>query len=638
MPASALPSSRVPIWEWVLAALVAVNLAWTTLCLGGAHPETMVVTCALNALMLALHGAWRAMAATPRPPLHPAGWLLLPFLAYALINVLWITPVRWLGWHDWLVWAQMIAVFWVVVNDVRAWATRKFVFGAMVAIATVAVALACYQRFARPDWLMLGRTQAPQFFGRSSGPFPVPNSFAAMLVLLLPATVLPLWARGVGAVARVGLGYLAALFALGLGLTVSRGAWLGGALAVAAWPFFSAGLGWRKRLGIFASIVGVMGGVVAVVYTSMPLARERLGYLTRDAGEKSRPILWRAAWQIAQEHPVVGGGAGSYAVRFEQYRPESEQKNPQWTHNDYLNTLSDYGIAGFGLFFGACGVIAWQCARRPARKQERSDWFESRAFTTALAVGLLAFSLHLFVDFHLKVPALAMLAATVAGLMVPRAWPVDAAGLKTSDAALSARRWIAGGAVAAGAMIFAAGWGVPHYRAEAEREDARQALDDLARAPSSAAERRVITDHSRERFTRAVAIDPANAQAWADRAYTAAILGHDDPVRESELGRSAEADARRALAYSIAVPEFWLRLGVALDMQGKTKEAGEAFAEAMRLAPVNALTWFYYAYHLSLDRSTWLLAESAVAISLRLDPYRPEADALRKHLTERRRR
>jgi len=36
--------------------------------------------------------------------LHPAGWMFVPFLSYALINVFWITPVRWLGWFDWLGW------------------------------------------------------------------------------------------------------------------------------------------------------------------------------------------------------------------------------------------------------------------------------------------------------------------------------------------------------------------------------------------------------------------------------------------------------------------------------------------------------------------------------------------------------
>jgi hypothetical protein len=184
----------------------------------------------LVALSLVLHFCRRAATLTP-PPLHPAGWLLVPFLIYAAANVCWVTPVPWLGWQDWLGWAQLIAVFWVGVNDLRARAPRRFLFGSLLALATVAVAMAVYQRFARPDWLMFGRTQAEQFLTRSSGPFPIPNSLAALLILILPATLLPVLWRGSGAVTRVGFGYLVLLLLLGLGLTVSRGAWLGLALA-----------------------------------------------------------------------------------------------------------------------------------------------------------------------------------------------------------------------------------------------------------------------------------------------------------------------------------------------------------------------------------------------------------------------
>lgn len=654
------PTTRPSAWEWTQTALLAASLAWTTLCLGGYRAETMVVTGALNLAMVVLHFGRRVFDATEAErPWHAAGWILLPFPVFAAANVLWVTPVRWLGWQDWLVWAQMVAVFWVVVNDLRARATRAVIFGLMVALAMVSVVLACYQRFADPAWLMLGATQTAQFLARSSGSFAVPNSLAAMLVLLLPATALAVWQRGRGAVARVGFGYVAAVLLLGLGLTLSRGAWLGLGLALIAWPLLVKGLDWRRRLRVFASVGVAVIGLVALVYASVPRARERLDFMMRDAGERSRPVMWRAAWRIFVEHPVFGSGAGSYAVLFEQHRPEHEQKDPQWAHNDYLNTLSDYGAVGFGLFFGGCGAVTWFCMRRrggagginrrllasrkrgdgaPAEHDEgASDGFETRAFTTALAVGLLAFALHLFVDFHLKIPALAMLAATVAGLCVSRAWPAGG-NAETANRSAPPKWWrFAAGLAAMAAVGAGLGWIVPHYRAEAERAEARRRLDVLAETPSSSlAERRAITLAARGALSRAILLDAANPQAWADRAYTAAILGHGDPVRERELGLSAESDARRALAQTSAVPEFWLRLGVALDMQGRWGEAGEAFSEGLRLAPVNATTWFYYGYHLSLNRVTVPLARAAVATSLRLDPSRREAETLRQHLAARR--
>ena len=92
--------------------LLAANLVWTTLCLGGFLPGTKVVTYSLTGLLLAVH-----LLEPGRPArAHPAGWLLVPFLVYAALNVGCVTPVRWLGWSDWLGWAQAIAVFWIVLN------------------------------------------------------------------------------------------------------------------------------------------------------------------------------------------------------------------------------------------------------------------------------------------------------------------------------------------------------------------------------------------------------------------------------------------------------------------------------------------------------------------------------------------
>ena len=628
---TAAPTSPRPSgWEWVQVTLLAITLTWTTLGLGGYLAATMSVTTALVALSLAVHGAWRAVGASAHG-WHPAGWCVVPFLAYAAANVAWVTPVPWLGWQDWLGWAQAGAIFWVVVNDVRSRPGRLVLWTVLLAVATVAVGLACYQRFADPAWLPWGHTQAAQFLGRSSGSFFVPNSLAALLVLLIPSVLFPVFRRGSGAVARFGLGYLAALLLLGLGLTISRGAWLGLAIALVAWPWVAGRRRKGHRLLTTLAVALALGSVAATAYFSVPKIRERLDYFVLQSGEKSRPELWRAAWQIFRAYPLWGGGAGSYNTRFELHRPEHEQKEPQWAHSDYLNTLADYGLVGFSLCCGAAGIVVGRSVRRPGRATAAGawDWFDTRGFSAALGVGLLAFGLHLAVDFHLKIPALAMSAACLAALAVGRDWP----GPESTSG--GARR-VLGAVLIVLALGGAAGWTIPAYRAEAIRDGARRRLDALARGPALLPrDRAAVVRASHEALSRAIALDPANAQAWADRAYTAAILGRDDPTQEKVLGLAGESDARRALALARGVPEFWLRLGVALDMQRRWWEAGEATAEALRLAPVSAQTWFYYAYHLSLNPITVPRARAAVATSLRLDQSAPEAEALRQSLAAR---
>ena len=95
--------------------LLSGNLVWTTLCLGGYRPETMVFTSLLNGLTLVVHLLGRAWL-EKAPRIHPVSWWFLPFLIDAAVNVMLVTPVQWLGWHDWLRWAQMILIFWVVLN------------------------------------------------------------------------------------------------------------------------------------------------------------------------------------------------------------------------------------------------------------------------------------------------------------------------------------------------------------------------------------------------------------------------------------------------------------------------------------------------------------------------------------------
>jgi tetratricopeptide (TPR) repeat protein len=593
-------------------------------------------------------------------------------------------------------------VFWVVLNGVRSPAPRAALGGTLLALATVAVALACYQCFGDHEGIMLGRRQAPQFMGRSSGCFGIPNSLAALLVLLLPATGALAARPGVRIGSRVFFGALAAFFAFGLYLTISRGGWLALGLALAAWPLCAGRAPLTRRLG-HAVVVAALGvAAVGTLYLAAPPVRARLDALVRDAGERTRPILWRGALAIFGEHPLWGGGAGSFNVLFEQHRPERYQDEPQWAHSDYLNTLADYGAVGFVLFFGACGVMIWRYGRRRAepgrgasllrpppgegrsktaplqntpraaadsapvaavydrRDRPNSDMTAGidRRYSFAaslahpwvlqgLAIGLLAFALHLLVDFHFKLPALAMAFAVCAALLVSCRWPTARSvgsvleanpsgsdGLPTDDRPTGASGWmrIAQGVAALGVLAAMLFFVVPHDRAEALRYGAREAIDRLARAEVPANGRSATRVRARDAFARAVALDPKNAQAWADLSYALSLWMHEEPARTAALGREAEVAARRALTLTAVLPEAWVRLGVALDMQGRWVEGGQYFARAVELAPAAVNIRYYLAYHLSLRPVTQALARAEADACLILDPSHRAAQALRQQL------
>ena len=612
MPASP-PPARPSVWEWFRTVLLAANLAWTTLSLGGFLPGTRVLMVVLTAALLAAHFLDPERGARA----HPAGWLFVPFLAYAAANAAWVSPVPWLGWTDWLNWAQGIAIYWVVLNGLPSAPCRRALVAVLGLLGVAAAALAAYQHFVRPDWLMLGRTQAAQFLGRSTGSFGIPNSLGVFMALLIPPAGWLTFARGRSANVRILGGFALAALLLGFVLAISRGAWLALAAALVLRPLFAPGHTLGRRLAAAVGALALAAAAATVLYFSFPLMAVRVHQLVSDLGERTRPILWRGAWQLFRAHPVVGAGAGGFDPLFEAYRPFGYRDQPYYAHCDYLNTLADYGAVGFLLFFGAGAGLAVRTAR-------------ARGLAGAAYTGLLAFALHLLVDFHLKIPALAEIVATVGALVTAAAWPVaPAPGRPPAAARLAA----AAAALVALALVFRGA--VPKYQAEELRRAARERIDNLAIAGEDVARHPAVVAEARNAFLRAAALDPKNAQAWSDAAYADSLQALVTPGDTKRLGAAAAGEAQRAIALSPVVAEFWVRQGVGLDMQGEWIRGGECFLTALRLAPRRADVWYYEAYHLSLSPLQQGPAMAAANVSLRLDPEFLLAQSLRQRLETR---
>jgi O-antigen ligase len=612
MSASPTPV-RASAFEWARTALLSANILWTTLCLGGFLPGTRVLMAVLTAALIAVHFADPARGARA----HPAGWLLVPFLVYAAANLAWVTPVRWLGWFDWLNWAQAAAVFWIVLNGVEDPACKRFLCGFLIALGAAAAILAGYQHFVNPHWIMLGRKQAAQFIGRSSGPFGIPNSLGVFMALLIPPVGALVFGRGRPAALRAVCAAALVLLTAGFVLAVSRGAWLALAAALALRPILSPGRSLGRRIAAAVAVAAAAVAVVAILYLSFPMMHTRVNDMVKDAGERTRPIMWRGAWRIFEAHPIFGGGAGSFDALFEPYRPVGYRDQPYYAHCDYLNTLADYGVTGFLLLFGAVGVIAWRCA-------------SARGLAGAAFTGLLAFALHLLVDFHMKIPALAMIVATVAALVTAEAWP---SGPEVPAPAGAGRRLAFAAAGAALVLTFA--FAVPKYRAEETRRAAREKIDRMAIEGIDVTARKEGLSEIRAAFARAVVLDPVNAQAWSDRAYGDSLWALVEPGQTAELGVEVEREAARAVALCPVVAEFWIREATGLDMQRLWIEGGACMVRALQIAPARADVWYYQAYHLSLVSTETEPAIAAANLCLRLDPGFPLAQALRQRLGNR---
>jgi hypothetical protein len=574
---------------------------------------------------------------------------VLPFPVYALGNVLGVTPVPWLGWLDWLGWAQMTVVFWVVLHGLRARGPRLLVWHTLVALAVAGVAMGAYQRFVDPAWRPVGGPRAQYFLDRASGSFGIPNSFAGLLLLVLPAVGALALRRHASATQRVWWIWIGLVLLTGLALTLSRGAWLALGVVLPVWALLAAPGTWRRRAVWAAGVVLLVAASGAILFVQSAAVRTRFTQLIHDGGEVTRPHLWRVAWGLVRDAPVLGTGAGSYNVLFERHRPEGFRDEPQWAHNEYLNTLSDYGTLGFALWMGGMGAMAvgcWRAGRRSCRTGVGVETAAARAKTEGvgnqaagvrgladplvvggLGAGLAAFGLQMGLDFHLKIPALALAASTVAGLAVGAAWPVRAA------AANRGSRVARGLTVLFAAVaIGAAGWFRPILAAEQSRELARRAVDRLQGSDLAQPAAVSVMRESRVALERATQRDAGNARAWADLAHVTLLLAHGRPVQTAELARRAEAAADRAVQVGPDFLEAWIRRGIARDLQGRRLEARADFVQALTLGPANVRAWFHYAFHLGRSPVDHELARAAVETCLRLDPWNSGALALRKQL------
>lgn len=597
--------------------------AWTTLCLGGYLADTMVVT---SWAVFGLSALGAVLWAAGRRPFHLAALLPVPFLLFALASVVWLAPAQWLAWREWLLWFQTWLVFVLTLHFGRGRAQTGLLVAVFVGLGLAGTGMAVYQRFADPSWMMLGRTQAAQFVGRSAGMFGIPNSLAGLIELMVPVCLGLVFSRAVRPATKIVCGWVAALFIVAVVLTGSRGGWIGLGAALLLWPLL-AGRDWRKKvLGAMAVLFCVVAGLWAL-YQGSDYARQRIDPFLEGTFETSRPLIWKAGWQMWLESPWLGRGAAAYNVLFDQYRPRGFLNEPDWTHNDYLNTLSDYGLVGFALWFVAGTVLfaaGWAAVRRARREVTSTEnIFALAKWKLGLLLGLVAYAVHLGVDFHTKIPALAFAAAMVAALLLrdERAWQRPVRALPA---------WMA--CVGLVVTVLGLGWRLasPLYRAEGIRAEARRSIERYAKKGEGNLPEIAAT--ARRALTRAVRIDPGNGQAWSDLAYVTVQAWQGGRSELVSLGRFAELAADEALKRCAVDAEFWVRKAVALDVQRGRSETESCYRRALELAPHSPTWWYYYAYHLQVFPARRADAMTALDTCLALDPSHGAANTLRQQL------
>ena len=160
------------------------------------------------------------------------------------------------------------------------------------------------------------------------------------------------------------------------------------------------------------ALVLIVGLFMGVVWFGGESALNRfVGTVNSDDPTTGRAHFWSVTLDIIKAHPILGTGLGAFGVVYTRYDSRNGLFRLEQAHNDYLQILSDGGLAGaaLGLIFV---VLLFRMGF--ARRESRDD-FRSGVALGALA-GCFAALVHSFFDFTLHTTSNALLFLVLAAL------------------------------------------------------------------------------------------------------------------------------------------------------------------------------------------------------------------------------
>jgi O-antigen ligase len=192
-------------------------------------------------------------------------------------------------------------------------------------------------------------------------------------------------------------------------------------------------LPWSRALLIFGLIL-VFSFLVASVILANQSGLSGLSINDRPESLSDRFDLWRSAWDMFLEHPLLGTGMGTFTLRYPALRAFSETSSTGFfAHNDYLQLLAELGILGFLAWFIVPLTLLVLAVRSYLRADsEMGTGVHCLAISAASLVG--AHSLFNFVMYH---PVINVFLGCVLGVSITTDWlksaPAHIAGNKKTS-------------------------------------------------------------------------------------------------------------------------------------------------------------------------------------------------------------
>ena len=403
-----------------IVALVLAILVLGPLALGAVRNLEFAVIQILTVGVLVLWAIRLWLAEPARVLWPPICWGVLAVVVYVGVRYFY-SDVEYLARLEFLHVLVYGFLFIAILNNLHRQETIQIVTFTLLFLAMVISFYAIYQFITGHNRVWGTLNSYPH---RGSGTYYSPNHLAGFLEILLPLGLAYTLTARVKPVTRVILGYFSLAILAGIGVSVSKGSWI--SIGLALLVFFAVLIFQRRyRIPALALFILLVAGCLYLFPKSV-FFQMRLRQMFNEKGninDELRYSVWQPAVRIWRDHPWWGAGPGHFNVRFRAYRPEGIQMSPDYVHNDYLNTLADWGAVGTALVIVVWAMLAWGILRTWSSVRLSSGDIGGKsgsnkfAFVFGASVGILAVLLHSVVDFNMHIPANAILAVALMALI-----------------------------------------------------------------------------------------------------------------------------------------------------------------------------------------------------------------------------
>ncbi len=263
-------------------------------------------------------------------------------------------------------------------------------FAAVIGVAVVSVVAALHVALGLDTLFgVIPLTHPPERF---FAPLVNPNHLASVLLVLLPVTL------GEAVQHRdEGYGVFAGAVTIAGGLLFAGLASGGAALAALLVGLYMAARMVRERPGLAAVLTAASLGLgAAAVYwvTQVETSWRESSFDPRIAQYVDQPTVLSQFW-------LFGSGVGTYATAYKPYRTLLTFQEFTHAHSEPLQWMVETGVVGI-----AAAAVAWWLLPR-VKSSNRAAWW---------GLGILAASIHAFVDFAPHIPGVLLVIAAAIGV------------------------------------------------------------------------------------------------------------------------------------------------------------------------------------------------------------------------------